>query len=157
MTDIADYKIVSFGDSFIFGSELKNNTNGSKSWVGIIANQLNVNYQTFAVPGCGNDHIARQLYSYFSNNSIDNTLAIINWTWACRWDFYIASEYEKWITVGPSCVPKKLNWLKNDTKANNIIEFYNEYAGNSVLWNNFRNLQTILAVQSYIKEKNTPI
>ena len=71
-------KIISFGDSFVFGSELKNNRSGSKAWIGTAADNLNVAYQTCAVPGCGNDHIARQIYSYFANNSTDNTLAVIN-------------------------------------------------------------------------------
>lgn len=33
-------KIVSFGDSFIFGSELKNNPDGSKSWPGLISSPM---------------------------------------------------------------------------------------------------------------------
>ena len=88
-------KIVSFGDSFIFGTELKNNNDGSKAWPGIISNRLGCNYETQAVPGCGNDHIARQIYSYFSNNSAD-VLAVINWTWIERFDFYVGEGHERW-------------------------------------------------------------
>jgi hypothetical protein len=72
-------KIVSFGDSFVFGSELGNNHDGSKSWAGLAAKKLGVDYQTMSVPGCGNEHIARQVYSYFSNNPVQDTLAVINW------------------------------------------------------------------------------
>jgi hypothetical protein len=33
-------KIVGFGDSFVFGSELANNTDGSKSWIAQAAKNL---------------------------------------------------------------------------------------------------------------------
>ena len=146
-------KIVSFGDSFVFGSELKNNHTGSQSWIGQAAKNLGADYQTLAVPGCGNDHIARQIYSYFSNNTANDTLAVINWTWMSRWDFYIV-EHETWITLGPTCVPEKLKHLVAQTEAEDMIEFYQHRANSSLLWNKFRNLQTIYAVQSYLKSQN---
>ena len=59
-------KIVSFGDSFVFGSELANNDNGSQAWAGLSAQRLEVDYETRAVPGCGNENISRQIFSYFS-------------------------------------------------------------------------------------------
>lgn len=146
-------KIVSFGDSFVFGSELKNNLSGQASWIGQAAKNLNCDYSTSAVPGCGNDNIARQIYSYFANNPTNDTLAVINWTWASRWDFYIV-EHETWITLGPTCVPEKLKDLVSRTEAEDLIEFYKHRANSSILWNKFRNLQTIIAVQTYLKSKN---
>ena len=145
-------KIVGFGDSFVFGSELQDNDDGSKSWIARAARNLGCNYSTNATPGCGNDHIARQIYSYFSNNSVEDTLAVINWTWGCRWDFYIV-EHETWITLGPTCVPEKLKDLVERTEAEDMIEFYKHRANSSSLWNKFRNLQTMFAVQSYLKSK----
>ena len=55
-------KIVSFGDSFIYGSELKNEVNDA--WPAIIAKKLNCQYETHAIPGCGNDRIAHQIYNF---------------------------------------------------------------------------------------------
>jgi len=146
-------KIVGFGDSFVWGTELKNNTDGSQSWIAQAAKNLGCSYSTTAEPGCGNDHIAQQVYSYFSNNTAHNTLAVINWTWATRWDFYIV-EHEKWITLGPTCVPEKLQYLVSETEAEDMIEFYKHRANSSILWNKFRNLQTMCAVQTYLKSKN---
>ena len=145
-------KIVSFGDSFVFGSELTDNIDGSKGWPGLVAKSLGCEYHTNAVPGCGNDHIARQIYSYFSNNSAENTLAVINWTWTSRWDFYIV-EHETWITLGPTCVPEQLKDLVDRTQAEDMIAFYKNRANSSLLWNKFRNLQTILAAQQYMIQK----
>jgi hypothetical protein len=146
-------KIVGFGDSFVFGTELQNNSDGSKSWPALAAKKLGVDYETTAVAGCGNDHIARQIYTYFSNNSAENTLAVINWTWMSRWDFYIV-EHETWITLGPTCVPEKLKNLVDQTQAHDMIDFYKQRANSSLLWNKFRNLQTIYAVQNYLKHRN---
>jgi len=145
-------KIVSFGDSFIFGSELDNNDDGSKAWPGVIANRLGYEYETRAVPGCGNDYIARQIYSYFSNNSAD-VLAVINWTWIERFDFYVGKGHERWTTLGPSCVPTTLSWLNDESQAHRILDFYAEF-GHSTVWNKFKNLQTIASVQSYLKQHN---
>jgi hypothetical protein len=145
-------KIVSFGDSFIFGSELKNNNDGSKAWVGLVAEQLDVNYQTYGNPGCGNDNIARQIYSHFSNHTAEDTLAVINWTWTSRWDFYIA-DYETWIALGPTCVPDRLQHLLDSTQSHRLIDLYRDYLNKSLIWNKIRNLQTIFAAQQYLKIK----
>jgi hypothetical protein len=37
-------RIVSFGDSFIFGSEQENNKDGSLGWPGRVAKNLNCEY-----------------------------------------------------------------------------------------------------------------
>jgi hypothetical protein len=146
-------KIVSFGDSFIFGSEIPNNHSGQLAWPGLIASELGVEYQTLAEPGVGNEHIARQIYMYFSENSADNCLAVINWTWIMRWDFYLVKN-KSWISLGPTCVPKKLCDQVDEPQAQRLIDFYNDYAGNSDLWNLYRSLQAILSAQSYLKSLN---
>ena len=101
-------KIVSFGDSFVWGSEQKNNDDGSLGWAGRAAKNLGCTYNTRAWTGCGNDYIAQQIYSWFSSNTSQDTLAVINWTWISRWDWYIL-DHKKWITLGPSCVPLNFN------------------------------------------------
>ena len=58
-------KIVSFGDSFVFGNELKDNEDGSRAWPSLAAQDLGCAYETMSVAGCGNENIARQLYKYF--------------------------------------------------------------------------------------------
>ena len=143
-------KIVSFGDSFIWGSELENNPTGDRAWPGLIAQELGVEYATLANPGCGNDEIARQILTYFSSNPAADTLAVINWTWAFRWDFYIVNT-ESWVTLGPSCIPSKLNNHLEPGAAEELISVYKKYAGKSILWGRWRALQSIYAAQSYLK------
>jgi hypothetical protein len=205
-------KIVSFGDSFTFGSELENNDDGSKAWPGLIAKKLNFSYTTLADPGCGNESIARQIYTYFAENPSEDVVAIVNWTWTMRWDFYITTpikktierklvknfikekEYNlmagsdwpsydnfcngsisnnpaveteintflnsysktdngKWITLGPTCVPSKLDFL-NSHNAQSLIGIYNDFYKESLLWHRYRSLQSIFAAQQYLKSKN---
>jgi hypothetical protein len=145
-------KIVSFGDSFIFGSQLRNNDHGDKAWPGLIAKDLGCDYKTFAYPGCGNEAIARQIFEYFAHNSADHTLAVINWTWCSRWDFY-SLDNKQWFTLGPTCVPKKLDLLFAETEAQQLIDFYSLYMADAHLWNQLRSLQAIVAVQSFLQSK----
>ena len=145
-------KIVSFGDSFIYGSELEDNTDGSRAWPGLIANQLGCEYQTLANPGCGNESIAMQIMHYFSANTTQDTLAVINWTWTQRWDFYV-KDHETGITLGPTCVPEKLAHLVDKIQGQRLVDFYNDYANSSLLWNKFRTLQTVANVQQYLNNK----
>jgi hypothetical protein len=148
-------KIVSFGDSFVFGSELKNNDTGCQSWIGQIATQLGVDYKTLAVPGCGNENISRQILTYFSTNPSNDVLAVINWTWGARWDFYVP-QVETWTTLGLSCVPSTLAPLTGEIEATKVLEFYNKYPGHSTLWDKFRTLQTIHSSQQYLKNLGVP-
>ena len=145
-------KIVSFGDSFVFGSELKNNPDGSMAWPSLVAKKINVDYQTYSDPGCGNDAIAQQIYTHFADNTAEDDLAIINWTWTSRWDMYIG-DCDTWITVDSNSRTEKLQRLLGQTQLHQLIELYNNYLNKSLLWNKIRNLQTIFSAQQYLKIK----
>lgn len=142
-------KIVSFGDSFMFGSQLQNNHNGEKAWAGLIAQDLDCDYETLAYPGCGNEAIARQIFSYFADNSCQDTLAVINWTWCSRWDFYSLNK-KQWFTLGPTCVPGKLESMFDPDQATQLVDFYRQHMADAHLWNQMRSLQAMVAVQSFL-------
>jgi hypothetical protein len=144
-------KIVSFGDSFIFGSEQQNNKDGAAGWPGRAAADLGCEYQTLAHPGRSNEYIAQQIYSYFSSNTAN--LVVINWTWMARWEFYVLKNQE-WITLGTSCIPNVLAETIERNDAHDIVNFFNNHINAGILWNKFRNLQTINSVQQFLKEKN---
>lgn len=148
-------KIVSFGDSFIRGTELQDNDDCSKAWPGLIAQRLNVDYQTCGIIACGNESIARQVYEYFSTNSKEKTLAVINWTWGMRWDFYLP-EKNSWITLGPTCVPSRLQIFLTDAEAQRLIRFYQDYTGARDEWNHFRSLQAMWGVINFLEQNNIP-
>tara|TARA_R110000868_G_scaffold10274_1_gene50353 strand:- start:1431 stop:2243 length:813 start_codon:yes stop_codon:yes gene_type:complete len=146
-------KIVSFGDSFVLGSEIANNDNGSKGWPGLIASRLDVGYSTSAVVGCGNDHITQQIYTYCNQNNTKDCLFVINWTWTMRWDIYIQSA-KSWANIGPTCVPGKLKNILEHQQAEDLIDFYKNNISENVTWNLFRSLQAIYSVQCYMRNHN---
>lgn len=148
-------KIVSFGDSFIFGSEQEGNNDGRLGWPGRAAHNLGWDFESCAQPGCGNDAIARQIFEYFETNSAHNTLAVINWTWCLRWDFYIVDS-EQWVTLGPTCVPQRLETHVGLDRAAGLIDFYNQYTGNSTTWNKWRSLSSMYAAQQYLDTLGVP-
>lgn len=145
-------KIVSFGDSFVLGNELSR-LDGTAAWPGLIAQDLGLDFETCAVAGCGNEHIAQQIYQYFSTHDAQGTLAVINWTWCMRWDVYI-DHLRTWITLGPTCVPDKLETVLGFDQAMELITFYQSHAGTSDLWNRWRSLQAIWAVQSWLNTRD---
>jgi hypothetical protein len=149
-------KIVSFGDSFIFGNEMPHNKLGELAWPGQIASKIGVDYETCAVAGCGNESIARQIYTYFSKNSKENTLAVVNWTWSMRWDFYLPHT-DTWVTLGPTCTPEKLYQQLDHHEAEHLIQFYKIYTGAGDTWNHYRSLQAIYATQQFLKANQIPV
>lgn len=149
-------QIVSFGDSFVWGSELEHNTDGSRAWPGLVAQDLGWQYHTCAVPGCGNEAIARQVFDYFHDKSPDSVLAVINWTWPIRYDFYSVVT-EAWTTLGPTCAqPKLAHTFGDQQEAQRILDLYNDYLGHSTVWDRTRSLVPMYAVQQYVKSRNIP-
>lgn len=147
-------RIVSFGDSFVFGTELYNNQDGSRSWPALIARDLGVEYTTCAEPGCGNEAITRQILDYFSSNEKTNVLAVVNWTWTQRWDFYLGQDNEKWFTLGPLCVPHRYYEVLDREQSKRVVDFAKDYGCASLLWNKMRSLQTITVAQEYLQRNS---
>lgn len=86
-------KLKSFGCSFIFGSDL---ATPDMAWPSLIAQQLDLPYETFAWPGVGNLYILDQLMNHADPDSI----CIVNWTFIDRFD-YCAGTTEQWQTLRP--------------------------------------------------------
>ena len=96
-------KLCSFGDSFIFGTDLEdcgNNSHSNLTWPALIAKNLNLDYECYAKPGCGNRYILNQLLDH---TDVD-CFYIIQWTWIDRYDY---NFNDIWQTVRPSLDNKK--------------------------------------------------
>lgn len=143
-------RIVSFGDSFIYGSELDHNLDGSRAWPGLAAQKLGVTYETRAIPGCGNERIAQQIYNYFQTNDATDSVAVINWTWTFRLDFYL-DHHDMWITLGPTCVTQTLPPDLDAAQKDQLIGFYQALCHDNVIWNQWRSLHCISSVQRYLE------
>lgn len=102
-------KIKSFGCSFIYGSDLDDANieetdvvtgyvPSNLTWPAIIAKQLHVDYECFAMPGQGNFKIFSDILANSYSN--ESTVFLINWTWIDRFDFVDQNGY--WKTLRPA-------------------------------------------------------
>lgn len=143
-------KILAFGDSYLNGNEL---TNSSQStWPALIAQQLGIDFKSYAIAGCGNGTISRKVLDHFYNDPNPEVLVVINWTWGCRWDFHIATV-NKWRALGPDWIPTNLISQVGQEEAQRIFDFYQAYPGNSELWHKTSTLESMYATQVFLKER----
>ena len=167
-------KIASFGDSFIFGWEMEDNEAGEKTWPALAAAELGVDHVRCSSPGVGNDRISTQVYEYYSNKQNHQDLAVINWTWTLRWDYYIFFDnWETWTTFGPnqknpfteglghekireigkSWMPSFKNKLPEE-KISHVKDTYDYFIKENQEYNKFRALQTISSCNHFLKHHN---
>lgn len=146
-------KIVSFGDSFIFGSEIPNNPDGSLAWPGVAARDLGYAFECRAIPGCGNTRILKQILEYFGSHQHRDTLAVINWTWTIRFDLMHAAENTD-ITVGPTCVPEKLQENLDPMSSGYALNFFQRFVDTSPTQYMGESLRSILVAQRYLAQHN---
>jgi len=139
-------KLHAFGDSFTFGSDLKDcdtsygkRIHSKNTWPSLLASSKSLNYVCHAYPGETNQTMVRK---FFGNvHSIDNNdFVVVNWTWINRWDFYNIND-NKW------------EHLRPDTEDNIFFENYIKYF-QSELWDKLETLKAINLVQSFLKNKN---
>ena len=101
----------SFGCSFIFGSELRDNgqngpyaTPSNLTWPAHLSQYLNRNYECYARAGAGNLQI---LESVLNQTAVSNSsdLFVIGWTWIDRFDYYpvnpVTPSRSPWRTIMP--------------------------------------------------------
>lgn len=96
-----------FGDSFIWGTDLKDccKFNGSKTtWPALLSNNLGLEYKCHASPGSGNRQILNNLLDVIGNYDF----YIISWTWIDRYD-YIDVLTDTWQTIRPSLDNKQID------------------------------------------------
>ncbi len=173
-------KIVSFGDSFIFGYEIPENYDGSAGWPSVAAKKLNVDFECKASPGASNSSICRRILDYYSDNNNSNDLAIINWTWSHRWSYFVnQSNWNTWINFGPSVKNSPFGDLQEieniDLKNNDfsrqlketlnkkskisidyqkqLESMYIEYISDNEMMNKFNSLQSIYCATTFLLNK----
>jgi|APSaa5957512535_1039671.scaffolds.fasta_scaffold179978_2 hypothetical protein len=144
-------KLVAFGDSFTWGTNLKDADhkvpnkhqcvpcNYSKNtWPALLADNLKLEYVCRAGQGCGNQTIVRQFFEYLPHINIED-LVIVNWTWINRWDFYDI-DVNRWETIRPS-----------GTENSKFKEFYYKYL-QSELWDKWESLKNIGLVHRILEQ-----
>jgi len=135
--------ILSVGDSFTYGEELKNIYNAWPYQVGKI---LNADVVNLAKPAASNDKILRLTLDYLlRNNNVD--LVLIGWSNPGRMEFSDElGYYDVWpgYTVD-SHLSNNFHWRKN------MIEYVSQYHNPQALHLKF--IQQIILLQSYLESK----
>ena len=101
----------SFGCSFIFGSELRDDgrngpyaTASQLTWPSYLAQHINCSYSCHAHPGAGNLQITEQVLNQISTAQAGDVF-VIGWTWVDRFDYYPANPTDlsrsRWRTLMP--------------------------------------------------------
>ncbi|NDB65315.1 MAG: hypothetical protein EB168_06570 [Euryarchaeota archaeon] len=134
--------ILSFGDSFIYGTDLADCQRSDQfgegystsTWPALTASRLELDYQCWALGGVGNQHIACMVLQHSSPDS----LAMINWTWSDRFDYHVMENHHG--TLRPA----------EDTE---LERFYYRHL-HSEIDDKIRNLQLIYATIAWLREHN---
>ena len=135
----------SFGDSFIYGSDLSDCPQDSLiepsnlTWPALIAKLHDLDYKCYARPGVGNSWIAQQVLTYAKPDCLN----IINWTWIDRWDYYNIID-KQWQTARPT-------GTEDDAYANMWYKYFQ-----SELMDKWKDLTIIYSTISYLKQHDIP-
>jgi len=171
-------KIVSFGDSFIFGCEIPENFDGSAGWPAVAAKQMGIEFVNKSSPGSSNQSILRRILDHYSVEKNSGDLAVINWTWSHRWAYFVnQNNWNTWINFGPriSEFPFQENQeienidIKNKNRYSYVENFQNrinkdyqkqlenmyiEYISDNQLLNKFQSLQSIYCATTFLLNNN---
>jgi hypothetical protein len=102
-------KIKSYGDSFVFGTDLADaemipNTPGTPSqqtWPALLAKHLGHKYHCRAYPGCGNLLIAERILLDVDQLCQEKSTVVVGWTWIDRFDYNDIRKKDSWETIRP--------------------------------------------------------
>jgi hypothetical protein len=99
-------KLKSFGCSFIFGTDLHDDsrdkpkaTPSNYTWPALLAKQHGLTYTCYARPGAGNLQILERLLNQLAD--AETALYVIGWTWIDRFDYTGTDIRHDWRTIMP--------------------------------------------------------
>ena len=140
--------IKSFGDSFVFGTDLTDCPHSTvpgslkasnMTWPALIAQELELDYKCHALPGVGNNYIAQQAVTHADQDSLN----VIVWTWIDRWEFFDITDV-KWTTVRPT-----------GSEDHPLADIYYRHL-QSELQDKWQSLNYIYSTHEYLRRNNIP-
>lgn len=141
-------KLVAFGDSFTFGSELSDdfdhNIPSTLTWSALLANKLNLNYECKAIPGTCNQTILRALINYLAQQKTNDFAVAIMWSFTSRYEYHSLTDKD-W---------KQVSWAMIDNDID-VKVFYN-LLGNNEINELYTSYICFLTAQNILKEKSIP-
>lgn len=149
-------RLIAGGDSFVWGSELKDHKHGGlggnslSTYSALLAQQHDLDYECVAIPGSGNDSIARRVIEACYDQ--DDIVVLVSWTWSARYEFWFTEE-NKWETISARQyeLGDKVLGLPKD-----FIQTYFKGVGFSDYWETYSSLREITRLQDHLTAKNIP-
>lgn len=99
-------KLKSFGCSFIFGTDLHDDsrdklkaTPSNFTWPALLAKQHGLDYACYARPGSGNLQITERLLTQLVD--AEPAFYVVGWTWIDRFDYTSTDARHEWRTIMP--------------------------------------------------------
>lgn len=139
--------LVAGGDSFIWGSELKDSPNGGpdgysrSTYTALLAKEYHMEYHCAAYPGNANNAISRMSINACEDIKNDKFL-LVTWTYPQRNEFQFT---DGWASVN--------SWHTNHKE---FSEVYFKYAGDSEYYEIYSVLKEIVFLQQYCKINKIP-
>jgi hypothetical protein len=177
--------LVAGGDSFVFGSELKDQLDGASqsTYSALLAKQHNMEYNCVAWPGNANNAISRMVINACEQYKTQNRDigVIVTWTFTSRYEFRFnyntKQKITPWYSINAWSVlddPKKIAdefKSKNDsvfnahidnlrtantTGVSNFAKVFFKHVGDSEYYELYSSLREILFLQFYLEQNNIP-
>ena len=139
-------KLVAAGDSFIWGSELKDSPHGGpdgyslSTYPALLAKQAGMEYVCAAYPGNANNAISRMTIDTISGQ--EDIFLLATWTYPQRSEFWFG---DKWASLN--------SW---HTTQREFSEHYFKHVGNSEYYELYSTLKEIVYLQNYCQVHNIP-
>jgi len=168
--------IVAGGDSFIWGSELADCSDGSNygysrnTFTALLSK--NYEYQCAAYPGNANDSIARMTINACEKNKGKKQAVIVSWTFSGRYEFNIqTTQGQRWEVINSWSVGKQYT-NADDIDKNTVVDLFRNKAdllgigkfaesyfanvGFLEYWEVYTSLKEIIYLQNYLIVNKIP-
>lgn len=167
--------LVAGGDSFIFGTELSDQTNGvpsRKTFPILLSKDYLMHYTCVARPGASNSEISRLVVNYCETHTDINKFVLVQWTFPNRYEYYF--EKIGWKSINAWDVENSdtiINQMRNfsektladQLKTNNFLkdagvlqfaEMLYKTVANLEYWEIYSSLREMVYLQNYLKVNN---
>jgi hypothetical protein len=169
-------KLIAGGDSFVYGSELKDcvNIHSQFTYPALISKRTGMEYVCAAKPGLSNGAIRRLVMDTCESHKNDIGLVLVSWTFLGRYEFKFDETWEQitaWSVIDNLDDIKKefhidnpviFEWhvkeLKNQ-KQRGISQFakiFYHYVGGFEYWELYTSLVDLIMLQQYLQLHNIP-
>jgi hypothetical protein len=172
--------VVAGGDSFVFGAELKDQTNdpSMSTYPALLARDAGLEYICVAKSGNSNSAISRQVLNACEEYKNQNLFVFVTWTFGGRYEFYFNSGINRggnWYSLTPwdtTNIDSIIDVIKSNkqilshhsnhfakleiTGIGDFAKTFYKNTGNNDIQETYTSLKEIVFLQNYLKNQKIP-